>query len=256
MAVDLHTLCDDLWEEQRVLASRIEGLSDEQWRLDTPARGWTVGDAISHLHFFTEMALEAVTAPERFVAERTVVADESPRPDLAFTSVGPELCADWMELTSRLLEAVQSMEEPARVPWYGPDMSNASFVTARIMETWAHGQDIADALGLDPVVSPRLRHICHLGVITRGYSYGVHHLPTPTQPVTVRLQAPDRGRWTWNDQDEAGGCVEGPALDFALVVTRRRRLAETSLRAVGSDARTWMQIAQAFAGNPEPPASA
>jgi uncharacterized protein (TIGR03084 family) len=252
MAADLHSLCEDLWEEQRVLASRVEGLSDEQWRLDTPAKGWSVGDAISHLHFFTEKALEAVTEPERFVAGRTVVADEWPRPDLALTCVGPELCLAWMELTSRFLDALRRAPESARVPWYGPDMSRASFVTARIMETWAHGQDIADALQLEPVVSSRLRHVCHLGVITREYSYVIHRMPVPPLPEFVSLSGPGNEQWTWNDRADTAGRVEGSALDFALVVTRRRPVSATSLKITGGDARTWMEIAQAFAGDPEP----
>ena len=40
----------------------------------------------------------------------------------------------------------RSTRRPAS-PWYGPSMSARSFVTARLMETWAHGMDVADALG-------------------------------------------------------------------------------------------------------------
>lgn len=41
-------------------------------------------------------------------------------------------------------------------------MSAVSSVTARLMETWAHGQDIADVLGVDRQPTARLRHIAHL----------------------------------------------------------------------------------------------
>jgi len=44
--------------------------------------------------------------------------------------------------------------------------------------------------------------------------------------------------------------VEGSALDFCLVVTQRRHLDDTKLDVTGDHAREWLQIAQAFAGEP------
>ena len=44
--------------------------------------------------------------------------------------------------------------------------------TARLMETFAHGRDVADALGAHArAATARLRHVCHLGVRTRGFAY-------------------------------------------------------------------------------------
>ncbi len=64
-------------------------------------------------------------------------------------------------------------------------MSVASSVTARLMETWAHGQDVLDALRLRRRPTDRLRHIAHLGVRTFGWSFRVHGLAVPEQPVRV-----------------------------------------------------------------------
>jgi uncharacterized protein (TIGR03084 family) len=127
-------------------------------------------------------------------------------------------------------------------------MSPMSFATARLMETWAHGQDIADAWRIRRIPTDRLRHICHLGVRTRGFSYAVRGEPAPEGPVTVVLRAPSGAEWAFGPVDGVDR-VEGPALDFCLVVTQRRHLADVDLRVTGS-AEDWLAKAQAFAGAP------
>jgi uncharacterized protein (TIGR03084 family) len=128
-------------------------------------------------------------------------------------------------------------------------MSVASSATARLMETWAHGQDIADALGATREPTGRLRHIAHLGVSTRGFTFALRQRPVPGTPVRVELAAPGGGTWAWGP-DGAPDRVTGPAVDFCLVVTQRRNLADTSLTVTGPAAAEWMAIAQAFAGLP------
>jgi uncharacterized protein (TIGR03084 family) len=128
-------------------------------------------------------------------------------------------------------------------------MSVASSLTARIMETWAHGQDVFDALGIDHPVTPALRHVAYLGVRTVGFSFTANDRDAPDVGVAVDLVAPDGARWSFGDP-EATDRVEGPALDFALVVTQRRHLDDTALVVVGPVATEWMRIAQAFAGPP------
>ena len=73
-----------------------------------------------------------------------------------------------------------------RVPWFGPSMSVASSLTARLMETWAHGQDIADTVGVQRAPTHRLRHVAHIGIGARAFSYAAHRLPMPAEPVTGR----------------------------------------------------------------------
>ena len=92
------------------------------------------------------------------------------------------------------------LDSAARVPWYGPDMSVASAITARIMETWAHGQDIADGLGEDHPPTRALRHVAHLGARTMRNSFDTHGLPAPTDPVRVELVGPGGDRWAWGDE--------------------------------------------------------
>jgi uncharacterized protein (TIGR03084 family) len=126
-------------------------------------------------------------------------------------------------------------------------MSALSFATARLMETWAHGHDIATALGRELPATARLRHVCHIGVTTRAWSYANRGQPVPEGEVRVELTPPGGGLWTWG-AEHATARVRGSALEFCLVTTQRRRLEDTSLLADGATALTWLQQAQAFAG--------
>ena len=130
-------------------------------------------------------------------------------------------------------------------------MSAMSFVTARLMEVWAHGQDVRDALGVAPAVSARLRHVAHIGVGARAFSYAVNGLDLPPEPIDVALVAPDGSIWSWGPGDAADS-VSGPALDFCLLVTQRRHRDDVDLTVVGPRAEEWISIAQAFAGAPGP----
>jgi uncharacterized protein (TIGR03084 family) len=130
-------------------------------------------------------------------------------------------------------------------------MSAASAVTARLMETWAHGQDIADALSLTRPATARLRHIAHIGVAAIGFNFALHGLPAPDRPIRVELTAPDGAAWTWGPAG-VPDVVRAPAIDFCQVVTQRRHRADTALTATGPAAQQWISIAQAFAGAPGP----
>jgi uncharacterized protein (TIGR03084 family) len=147
------------------------------------------------------------------------------------------------------IDAVRTLDPGTRVPWYGPDMTLASSVTARLMETWAHGQDVADALGVSRVPTNRLRHVAFLGARAFANSYRARGLPVPETAVRIELVGPDGDRWDYGP-DDAADVVRGPALDFCLVVTQRRHPADTDLESGGPVAVEWLSIAQAFAGPP------
>jgi uncharacterized protein (TIGR03084 family) len=117
------------------------------------------------------------------------------------------------------------------------------------METWAHGQDVADALGIERVPTDRLRHIAHMGVATFGWSYTNRQMKVPDTPVRVEITSPSGELWTWGPED-AQDMVRGPAEDFCLVVVQRRNVADTRLDIQGATARQWMSISQTYAGQP------
>lgn len=251
---DLNELCDDLAAEHAALDVLLEPLQGADWDTPTPAEGWTIRDQVAHLFFAETRAVMTAVEPERFVALRDAEYPDKVRFAEAMTSpeLGPsgdDVYAAWKAERARLLAVYRHVDPKQRVEWYGPPMSPLSKITARIMETWAHGQDVADALGATRPPTDRLRHIAHLGVGARRFSYTINGLPVDDTPVYVEIVAPSGATWTWGDP--AAGehdAVRGPALDFCLVVTRRRHLSDTALEVAGPAATSWMAIAQAFAG--------
>ncbi|MFD8234969.1 TIGR03084 family metal-binding protein [Streptomyces sp. NPDC059696] len=245
---------DDLREESEELDGLVAGLSPRRWSLTTPAPGWTVAHQIAHLAWTDRSSLLAVTDADGF---RTLVEKALAAPD-SFVDQGAEegarlppgeLLTRWRAGRAALEEALRAATPKARFPWYGPPMSVASMATARLMETWAHGQDVADALGVERPPTDRLRHVVRLGVRTRDFAYGVHGLTPPADPFRVELRAPSGDLWTYGPED-APQRVTGPALDFCLLVTQRAHRSDLALRAEGPDADHWLDLAQAFAGPP------
>jgi uncharacterized protein (TIGR03084 family) len=253
---DLASLCDDLAAEHAVLDALVAGLDDPGWQRPTPAAGWTIRDQIAHLAFADERAALAVADPAEFARRRD--ADQADRAAFARSMAGqtigptgPDALAHWRLRRAEFLHAVRHVDPSARIPWYGPSMSPASKVTARIMETWAHGQDVADALEVSVEPTDRLRHVAHIGVGARPFSYRANDLPPDDTPVWVELRGPSGAIWVWGD-DRAAERITGDALDFCRVVTRRRHVDQTHLVVDGAAASAWMRIAQAFAGPPGP----
>jgi uncharacterized protein (TIGR03084 family) len=256
MPVSMPSLTADLLAETRVLDELLSRLDEEDWNRQTPAEGWAIRDQISHLAYFDETALMAAADPDRFRREAAeLMALGTGFPDEVATRYRgmpvDELLAWFRGARQEFAEAFRELEPKARLPWYGPDMSAASSVTARIMETWAHGQDVTDALGAWREPTERLRHIAHLGVGTFGFVFRLHNREVPTTPVRVELEAPDGTTWAWGPP-EATDVVSGPALDFCLAVTQRRHVDDTALHVEGPVAAVWISIAQAFAGAPGP----
>jgi uncharacterized protein (TIGR03084 family) len=115
------------------------------------------------------------------------------------------------------------------------------------METWAHGLDVYEALGIEPPVTDRIKPVAHLGVRTRNFAFSVHGLDAPAEEFRVELTAPSGEIWSWGPEDAAQR-VTGTAYDFCRLVTQRIHREDTDLVATGDDAARWLTIAQAFAG--------
>ncbi|HEV8277996.1 MAG TPA: maleylpyruvate isomerase family mycothiol-dependent enzyme, partial [Streptosporangiaceae bacterium] len=157
-------LIRDLAAETRDLDAMLAPLAGPEWDLPTPAEGWAIRDQISHLAYFDEAATLAATDPGRFRRE----AEQAITVGAGFTEViardhrhlPPAALRDWLNRArAAYLRVFGGLDPSARLPWYGPPMSAASSVTARLMETWAHGQDVADALGRRREPTARLRHV-------------------------------------------------------------------------------------------------
>lgn len=250
----LGDLLTDLRGEGEALDAVVADLEDTAWLTPTPAEGWTVATQIAHLGWTDAQALLALTDRDAFVSRVEQARDRMDRlvddEAQAGAAAAPEQVLDrWRTSRDALSRALAEHPGGARIPWFGPPMSAVSMATARLMETWAHGLDVTDALGLPPTVSPRLRHVADLGVRTRDFAYAQRGLPAPAEPFRVELTAPDGSVWTWGPEDAAQR-VTGPALDFCLRVTRRRHRADLALETTGPDADRWLGVAQAFAGPP------
>ncbi|MFP8882888.1 TIGR03084 family metal-binding protein [Streptomyces mangrovi] len=260
---------EDLRREGEELDALVAPLAEEaggRWTAATPAPGWTVAHQIAHLAWTDERSLLAARDPEAFRREAEAAfadpaavdtyVDDGARRGAALPPGA--LLALWRAGRRKLADALEELaghQGKHRIPWYGPPMSPAGMATARLMETWAHGEDIAGALGVRREPTARLRHVARLGVRTRDFAHLVNGLEPPAEPFRVELTPPPGagggpgGLWTYGPAD-APQRVGGPALDFCLLVTRRVHRDDTALRATGAGAEGWLSIAQAFAGPP------
>lgn len=248
----------DVAIESRLLDDLVAPLDESGWRTPTPAAGWDVATSIAHLAWTDEAALAAAAdavgdgdAWRRLVAQALQdPAGFVDRGALAGGAVAPaDLLSRWRTGRRGLAAALVALSSGTRMPWFGPPMSPTSMATARFMETWAHGLDVHDALGVPVEPNDRVRHVAHLGVRTRDFSFRSRGLEPPTAEIHVLLTAPGGAAWEYGDA-AAEQSVTGPAWDFALLVTQRRNRADLALIADGADADRWLDLAQAFAGPP------
>ena len=255
MPVDMAALAADLAAESAVTRALVAGLDEPGWRTPTPADGWDIADQIGHLAYFDEAAVRSAVHPGEFRAELAVQADEGVDADTIAARyrdrTGAQMLAWFESARAGLLTTFANLDPRLRLPWFGPPMSAASSLTARLMETWAHTQDIADALGATREPADRLRHVAHIGVGARAFSYAVRGQAPPDTPVRVELTGPDGTLWIWGPPD-AQDRVTGTVLDFCLLVTQRRHRDDLDLIVDGQAAQEWLAIAQAFAGPPGP----
>jgi uncharacterized protein (TIGR03084 family) len=249
IVADLRAECDDL-------DALVAPLPPQRWADPTPALGWTIAHQIGHLFWTDQVSLTAITDEAGFAkvleaaqANPAGFVDEAAE-ELA-TLAPAELLNNWRVTRGRLHEALLRVPDGRKLPWFGPPMSAASMATARLMETWAHGLDVADALGVKRPATERLRSIAHLGVRTRDYAFFINNLAPPTEPFLFELRGPGGDTWSWGPPD-AVQRVTGFAEDFCFLVTQRRPLSALDITAQGPDAQRWLEIAQAFAGPPGP----
>jgi uncharacterized protein (TIGR03084 family) len=249
-------LIDDLASEHAALDAVLVQMREAQWDLATHAPGWRVRDQVTHLAHFDEAATLAMTDADAFrrAAESARAGVGRATYEARWLARGramqpAALLAWWRGAAAALVAAARAADPKARLPWYGPPMGALSFVTARLMETWSHGLDVVDVVGIPRPDTDRLRHVAFLGVRTREFSYATRGLPPDTTPVYVELRAPSGAVWTYGDP-AAADRIAGSASDFCRVVTQRRHVADTNLEISGAAAREWMRVAQAFAGPP------
>jgi uncharacterized protein (TIGR03084 family) len=254
IAQTMADLLANLRQQEAALDELLGPLGPQDWYTASAAPGWTVKDQVFHISYFDQVATDVVISPEGFLADLPGILADPDRYMIEHLAPGraqaySEVRDGWRRSRAAMLEAFESADPRARHPWFGPDMSTTSFATARLMEIFAHGQDIADGLHRPLDNNAGLSHIAHLGVITRSFSYLTRGLAAPGTPVRVVLDLPETTTREWGPPG-AVDVIRGPARDFCLVVTQRRHPSDTSLEISGPAATEWMGIAQAFAGKP------
>jgi len=249
----MKTLCDDLAAESQALDDIVAGIPEADWQKKTPFYEWTVKDEIAHLAYFDWFAKLSATDKAAFDQEMMKLAENldqlfwvTREPGLKMRPA--DLLAWWRVERQAMVAAYRLLDPKTRLPWHLP-MSARSSATARLMETWAHGQDVVDALGVHRQATDRLRHIAHLGVSTFGWSFSCRGLAVPEQQVRVELKSPGGEDWCWGPEDSRERII-GRAEDFCLVVVQRRHYRDTGLAYEGPVAEKWLTVAQAFAGPP------
>jgi len=255
-------VCADFRDEVDELHDFLQSLEPGDWDRATGFMSWTPWDVVAHLHYFDLVSMVSLEGEEAFARERKSlmgsVASGKTNRELArerFTGMdSPALLAEWQKTAHALAAALGASDAKRRLPWFGPDMGVQMFTTARYMETWAHGQEIFDLMGVDRTFSDRIENVAQIGVRTYGWTFGNRQREIPGPPPYVRLVAPSGAIWEWNDADQPDS-VKGRAVDFCQVVTQVRNIADTALEVRGPVATEWMSIAQCFAGGPvDPPA--
>ena len=186
------------------------------------------------------VVIDAIADPEGYVDEEALALARDARPAAPAGAAPAATSAPrWRRTRSG-----------EKMPWFGPPMSATSMATARLMETWAHSLDVHDGLGAPVDDTDRIRHVAHLGVRTRNFAFAVHGLDAPAEEFRIDLVSPSERRVDAGGPEDAAQTLTGSAGDFCRLVTQRVHRADTDLVATGADVDRWLDIAQAFAGQP------
>jgi len=234
------------------LDEMLAGLSPEQWSSPTPAPGWTIAHQVAHLAATFRLAGMAASDPDAFMALMARLGnnfDANVAVALSdFLSDPPQvLFGRWHAERVAAYKALAAVDPAGVVPWLVNPLPPAVLASAGMMEMFAHGQDIADALGVTRPRTDRIRHLVAFAVRTWDFGYLARRLPPPAEKFRFELVAPSGARWEFGPVD-ATQRIGGYADDFCLLVSRRRHHADLALVASGEHARRWLDIAQAYRG--------
>jgi uncharacterized protein (TIGR03084 family) len=250
----------DFRDESDALFALLESLGDSDWTRETQFKRWTPNDIVAHLHMGNYAADLSLKGGEDFAAFGRRLAElgrnSGRHLDATHTWLGGvkgrDLLTIWQRFYQDMTDRFAVAEPKTRVKWFGPDMSVLSSISARLMETWAHGQALYDAFGRTRKDADRIKNIAVIGINTFGWTFANRKIATPGPRPNVGLASPSGMRWEWLTAG-SDDLIEGEATEFCQVVAQTRNIADTSLKVVGETAAKWMRIAQCFAGPPENP---
>lgn len=251
MDADFDSLLGALEREQAGLQTELRDLPVDHWFRPTPAKGWDLRDTVAHLADTDEIAIDTCLGgprPLNDFAARFASAEDTTlwgvlrgrrRP-------GHDVLAWWEHTSARERDVLAALDPAIRVPW-GLGMRPPSFVTARLMETWAHGLDVRTALGLPIVDNDALRHVAWLSYRALPYAFSFAGRDAPAGNLRVELTSPSGDEiWEYGPAG-APNRITGPAGEFCrLFVKRLTRKDASGLVAEGAGADAALDVARAF----------
>jgi uncharacterized protein (TIGR03084 family) len=224
----------DFLAESEALHGLIRELRDDALEVPTGFKDWTINHVIRHLHVWNIAADLSLTDAEAFksfyaeVGANVAGGLREFEADWLDGLAGQELVEVWQSFYKEMAGRFGVADPSMRVQWAGPSMSVRSSITARLMETWAHGQEVYDVLGVARSNADRIQNIVVLGVNTYGWTFNVRGEEVPDPQPHLRLSAPSGELWTYNEPSDTE-CISGPAEEFCQVVTQVRNVGDTSL---------------------------
>jgi len=236
------------------LDALVADLPAARWATPTPAEGWTVAHQVGHLGFVFSIAGMASGQPDAFTTMARSVQgfgafDAAVNAALAdYLRLTPaELLARWRRERDAGLAALAATDENGVVPWLVNPLPPVVLASAGMMEVFAHGQDVADALGATRTFTDRIAFLVHFATRTRDFGYESHGLTPPAAEFRFEVTLPSGAELAIGPAD-AEQRITGPAVDLCLLVSRRRHHEDLGVKAIGEQAEQWLEIAQAYRG--------
>ena len=248
---------EDFRAESEALFQLLEPVDPAHFDEPTQFKNWTINAVLQHLHFWNRMAGFQITDEDQLTANlKSMMGAKGGMRAFETEALGgvsgSELLAAWREGFNETADLFAEADPRQRLKWAGPEMSARSSITARLMETWAHGQEVYDHLGVVRKNADRIKNIVVLGVNTYKWTYATRGEAAPEPMPYLELAGPSGAIWTFGEPSETER-ITGLAEEFCQVVTQTRNIADTSLQVTGTNAADWMSKAQCFAGPPETP---
>lgn len=244
----------DLAAECDAVDRLVVDLDESTLDRPTPAEGWTIRHQIGHLAFIFRLARLAASDAQTFAA---VTAEAGKDFDGAVNAALADYLSDprevlisrWRDESSNAIKALAAVPPGELVPWLVRPLPSFVLASAGMMELIGHGQDIVDALGARREWTDRIRHVVAFAVRVWDFGYLARGLTPPDTEFRFELTAPSGQLWEFGPAESAEK-ITGSAVDFCLLVTRRRHRDDLQLVATGPETDRWLDIAQAYRGSP------
>lgn len=254
----MREILSDLVAEQQALDQFLQRINERQWVLPTSAPGWSIKDTVSHLAYSERFAARVLAEGASVLSG--VKLDEIDEWTALGIKEGREMRYQqviewWRNSRADVVDALSRMDGTDRVPWLAGDMSARAFATLRLMETWAHGLDVKDAMeGLltydeeeeDPTAdSPRIRHIAWLAHRMLPFAFAQAGEEFPESGIRLELMGPSYSRWVFGPED-AKDIIKGVAGDWCRIAVHRMDSAAGTLKTEGDKAETAIKVARTY----------